>query len=73
MCSSDLGPTCKCVSKSSFGHTGFTGIMTWADPETELVYVFMSNRTFPNAEPNYLSKGNIREDIQQIIQDAIVK
>ena len=67
------GPTCKCVSKSSFGHTGFTGIMTWADPETELVYVFMSNRTFPNAEPNYLSKGNIREDIQQIIQDAIVK
>ena len=47
--------------------------MTWADPETELVYVFMSNRTFPNAEPNYLSKGNIREDIQQIIQDAIVK
>ena len=67
------GPTCKCVSKSSFGHTGFTGIMTWADPETELVYVFMSNRTFPNSEPNYLSKGNIREDIQQIIQDAIVK
>ena len=67
------GPTCKCVSKSSFGHTGFTGIMAWADPESELVYVFMSNRTFPNAEPNYLSKGNIREDIQQIIQDAIVK
>ena len=67
------GPTCNCVSKSSFGHTGFTGIMTWVDPETELVYVFMSNRTFPNAEPNYLSKGNIREDIQQIIQDAIVK
>ena len=67
------GPTCKCVSKSSFGHTGFTGIMTWVDPETELVYVFMSNRTFPNAEPNLLSKGNIREDIQKIIQDAIVK
>ncbi len=67
------GPTCKCVSKSSFGHTGFTGIMAWADPETELVYVFMSNRTFPNAEPNLLSKGNIREDIQKIIQDAIVK
>ncbi len=67
------GPTCNCVSKSSFGHTGFTGIMAWADPETELVYVFMSNRTFPNSEPNYLSKGNIREDIQKIIQDAIVK
>ncbi len=68
------GPTCNCVSKSSFGHTGFTGIMTWADPETELVYVFMSNRTFPDsAAPNLLSKYNIREDIQKIIQESIVK
>ena len=68
------GPTCGCVSKSSFGHTGFTGIMAWADPETELVYVFMSNRTFPDSNaPNLLSKNNIREDIQKIIQDAIVK
>jgi beta-N-acetylhexosaminidase len=68
------GPTCNCVSKSSFGHTGFTGIMTWADPETELVYVFMSNRTFPDSNaPNLLSKNNIREEIQKIIQDAIVK
>jgi beta-N-acetylhexosaminidase len=68
------GPTCGCVSKKSFGHTGFTGIMTWADPETEIVYVFMSNRTFPDSmAPNKLSKENIREDIQQIIQDAIIE
>ncbi len=67
------GPTCGCVSKSSFGHTGFTGTMAWADPETQIVYVFLSNRTFPNATINYLSKGNIREDIQKVIQDAIIK
>ncbi len=68
------GPTCNCVSKSSFGHTGFTGIMAWADPETELVYIFMSNRTFPDSNaPNLLSKFNIREDIQRIIQESIVK
>jgi beta-N-acetylhexosaminidase len=68
------GPTCGCVSKKSFGHTGFTGIMTWADPETDIVYVFMSNRTFPDSNaPNKLSKENIRENIQQIIQDAIIK
>lgn len=67
------GPTCGCVSPKSFGHTGFTGIMTWADPETEIVYVFMSNRTFPDANaPNKLSKENIREDIQRIIQNAIM-
>ncbi|MFL9843480.1 glycoside hydrolase family 3 N-terminal domain-containing protein [Flavobacterium rhizosphaerae] len=65
------GPTCNCVSRSSFGHTGFTGTMAWADPETEIVYVFLSNRTYPEATENKLSKGNIREDIQQVIQDAI--
>ncbi|MEO8516061.1 MAG: glycoside hydrolase family 3 N-terminal domain-containing protein [Flavobacterium sp.] len=66
------GPTCGCVSKSSFGHTGFTGTMAWADPETQIVYIFLSNRTFPDSNaPNKLSKENIREDIQKIIQDAI--
>jgi CubicO group peptidase (beta-lactamase class C family) len=68
------GPTCGCVSKSSFGHTGFTGTMAWADPETEIVYVFLSNRTFPDSNAsNKLSKEKIREDIQKIIQEAIVE
>lgn len=68
------GPTCGCVSKSSFGHTGFTGTMAWADPETEIVYVFLSNRTFPDSNAsNKLSKENIREDIQKIIQEAIIE
>ena len=67
------GPTCGCVSISSFGHTGFTGTMAWADPETEIVYVFLANRTYPEAIVNTLSKENIREDIQKIIQEAIIK
>lgn len=68
-----VGPTCGCASFTSFGHTGFTGTMTWADPETELVYVFLSNRTFQGDGTNTLSKENIRENIQKIIYDAIIK
>lgn len=69
------GPTCACVSESSFGHTGFTGDIAWVDPETEIVYVFLSNRTYPNVgdDGNKLAKGKIREDIQKIIQEAIIK
>ncbi|KAF2332001.1 glycoside hydrolase family 3 N-terminal domain-containing protein [Flavobacterium daemonense] len=69
------GPTCGCVSEASFGHTGFTGNMAWADPQTEIVYVFLSNRTYPKVvnDENKLAKGKIREEIQQIIQDAIIK
>ena len=68
-----VGPTCGCVSMSSFGHTGFTGTIAWADPATEIVYVFLSNRTYPDSNlPNKLSKENIREDIQKVIQEAIL-
>lgn len=68
------GPTCGCVSMQSFGHTGFTGNIAWADPQTEIVYVFLSNRTFPDSNaPNKLSKENIREEIQKIIQEAIIE
>jgi beta-glucosidase-like glycosyl hydrolase/CubicO group peptidase (beta-lactamase class C family) len=69
------GSTCACVSESSFGHTGFTGNIAWVDPETEIVYVFLSNRTYPEVseEGNKLSKEKIREDIQQIIQESIIK
>jgi beta-glucosidase-like glycosyl hydrolase/CubicO group peptidase (beta-lactamase class C family) len=65
------GPTCGCASMTSFGHTGFTGTMAWADPETEIVYIFLSNRTYPSDSVNKLSKENIREDIQKIIYDSI--
>ncbi len=67
------GPTCGCVSMTSFGHTGFTGTMAWADPEQELIYIFLSNRTYPNADKNLLSQNNIREDIQQVIYEAIIR
>jgi beta-glucosidase-like glycosyl hydrolase/CubicO group peptidase (beta-lactamase class C family) len=67
------GPTCGCASLTSFGHTGFTGTMTWADPEEELIYVFLSNRTYPESSTNTLSKENIRENIQKVIYDAIIR
>lgn len=67
------GSSCNCVSFLSFGHTGFTGTIAWADPDEDLVYVFLSNRTFPDAENKKLANMNIRTDIQQVIYDAIRK
>jgi beta-glucosidase-like glycosyl hydrolase/CubicO group peptidase (beta-lactamase class C family) len=64
--------TCGCVSDKSFGHSGFTGTYTWADPETQIVYVFLSNRVFPTMENKELIKNNVRTKIQQFIQDAII-
>ncbi len=67
----DVGPTCGCVSMTSFGHSGFTGTFTWADPEEEIVYVFLSNRTYPNADNRKLIGSNLRSNIQEVIYEAI--
>lgn len=68
----EIEATCGCVSDSSFGHSGFTGTYTWADPESGVLYVFLSNRVYPTMENTGLIKENIRTKIQQIIQDAIL-
>ncbi|MCK0159293.1 glycoside hydrolase family 3 N-terminal domain-containing protein [Allomuricauda sp. F6463D] len=66
------GPTCGCVSQKSFGHSGFTGTYTWADPDEEIVYVFLSNRTYPSATNTLLIKSGLRTRIQQAIYDSII-
>ena len=68
----DKGPTCGCVARKSFGHSGFTGTYTWADPEEELVYVFLSNRTYPTMRNTLLVKSGLRTRIQQAIYDSII-
>ena len=69
----ESGPTCGCVSMTSFGHSGFTGTFTWADPEEEIVYVFLSNRTYPNADNRKLIGSNLRSRIQEAIYEAIIR
>jgi len=69
----DKGPTCGCVSRKSFGHSGFTGTYTWADPEEDLVYVFLSNRTYPTASNTLLIKSGLRTRIQKAIYEAIIQ
>ncbi len=66
------GPTCDCVSPLSFGHTGFTGTIAWADPDEEIVYIFLSNRVHPNAENRKLLTLSTRTRIQKVIYNSIV-
>ena len=70
----DDGPTCGCISMNSFGHSGWTGTFAWADPDQEIIYVFLSNRSYPTGESagkSKLVKENIRSKIQEIIYNSI--
>jgi len=65
------GPTCNLVSLESYGHSGFTGTIVWADPLPQINYVFLSNRVYPDAENWKLVRMNIRTDIQEVIYQAV--
>ena len=70
----DDGPTCGCISMNSFGHSGWTGTFVWAAPVQEIIYVFLSNRSYPTGESagkSKLVKENIRSKIQEIIYNSI--
>lgn len=54
-----------------FGHTGFTGTCAWADPENRLIFIFLSNRTFPDDQNRIFLKRNIRGRIHQVAYDAL--
>lgn len=58
------------VGKNSFGHSGFTGTFVWADPEHQLVYIFLSNRVYPTRENRNLYNLNIRPALQQVFYQA---
>jgi beta-glucosidase-like glycosyl hydrolase/CubicO group peptidase (beta-lactamase class C family) len=67
----EVGPTCGCLSMSSFGHSGFTGTYAWADPDEEIIYVFLSNRIHPDADNTQLIDEDIRTKIQAVIYESL--
>ncbi|WP_321519903.1 glycoside hydrolase family 3 N-terminal domain-containing protein [uncultured Bacteroides sp.] len=64
-------PCCVSAPAAVYGHTGFTGTCCWVDPVNGLVYVFLSNRTYPDRSDNKLSKMNIRTNIQELIYKSM--
>ncbi len=65
------GPTSQYASNATFGHTGFTGTAVWADPTFDLVFVFLSNRIYPDAGNRKLIRNNIRTRIQDLVYQSI--
>lgn len=62
----------KGASGNSYGHTGFTGTLVWADPDYDLIYVFLSNRTYPTRNNKLIYKLNIRPRIHNLLYGLFV-
>jgi beta-glucosidase-like glycosyl hydrolase/CubicO group peptidase (beta-lactamase class C family) len=68
---SNKSPAAKSASMESFGHSGFTGTLAWADPENQLIFIFLSNRVNPTAANNRLLQQSFRPELQQMFYDVL--
>ncbi|MGC4020479.1 MAG: serine hydrolase [Cyclobacteriaceae bacterium] len=59
------------ASPKTFGHTGFTGTSMWIDPEFNLVFVFLSNRVYPDMNNRKILNANTRTRIQDVVYQSI--
>jgi CubicO group peptidase (beta-lactamase class C family) len=56
-------------SKTSFGHTGFTGTSIWIDPVRKLFVVFLTNRVYPSRKNKKII--NVRPKLHDAVIDVI--
>jgi beta-N-acetylhexosaminidase len=68
----EYNPASFFASPHSFGHSGFTGTYVWVDPEYDLIYVFLSNRSYPDADNRKLIDQDTRKRIQTVIYSSII-
>ncbi|WP_157974255.1 serine hydrolase domain-containing protein [Lewinella sp. IMCC34183] len=59
------------ASDRTFGHTGFTGTCVWADPDNDLVFVLLTNRTYPDPDNSKFMKYGTRSRMQRDLYRAL--
>ena len=59
------------AGRRTYGHQGFTGTVFWCDPDADLIYIFLSNRVYPDMEPNRLSQSRLRLLVHEEIYKAL--
>ena len=68
----DLSYVAESASSSSFGHSGFTGTMAWADPEHSIVFIFLSNRVYPSRNQRNIYNLNVRPRLHQAVYNWLL-
>ncbi|MEM6770553.1 MAG: serine hydrolase domain-containing protein [Bacteroidota bacterium] len=67
----DASSVAEAASPASFGHSGYTGTLVWADPEHDLLFIFLSNRVHPTRARRGIYTLGIRPTIHAMIYEAL--
>ena len=59
------------ATNGTYGHKGFTGTCVWVDPENELIYIFLTNRIYPNYHNTRLMRKKIRQRVHSVVYRAL--
>lgn len=63
----------KLASSNSFGHSGYTGTLVWADPDNQLLFIFLANRVYPSRTNRKIYQLNIRPRIHDLVYHLLVE
>ena len=58
------------LSKDSFGHLGFTGTSLWIEPETERIFILLTNRTHAHELP-FVNINAVRRRFHELAQEGL--
>lgn len=58
------------LSKDSFGHLGFTGTSLWIEPETERIFILLTNRTHARTLP-FVNINSVRRKFHELATHAL--
>lgn len=62
----------KALSKDSFGHLGFTGTSLWIEPETERIFILLTNRTHAHELP-FVNINSVRRRFHELASEELHK
>ncbi|CAN5244057.1 serine hydrolase domain-containing protein [soil metagenome] len=60
------------LSKDSFGHLGFTGTSLWIEPETERIFILLTNRTHARELP-FANINSVRRRFHELAVENLNK
>lgn len=58
------------LAKDSFGHLGFTGTSLWIEPETERIFILLTNRTHARELP-FVNINSVRRRFHELATQAL--
>lgn len=58
------------LAKDSFGHLGFTGTSLWIEPETERIFILLTNRTHAHELP-FVNINSVRRRFHELATQSL--